>query len=363
MPEENPAPNAQGVNDINPTSTEPNTNTINPNPNVPATTAINPNPADGQSAVDPVNAQQTTASAQPTASPEPAQPNTPQSPIAPETPAPKSLAEAPAPMSSPIMKSTIQKPKNKLLPVVLILIILTLAGIGTSIFAFIQSSDKDTEIARLRSELANQGIILPTTPDDNNTQPTTPEQPEITSAIRAQILASVPTYLVLSDAKSINTTGEMTYSTGGSFDNAFSASLDLSNNQPALSLNWDRIKEIYPYLTTDKTGTENISDLGLSGKPTDMLLTGFGQAVGYEVLFFLMEDGTVEYIPLAKATKEGNIKSYGKLNNITNVIKFYSGSSCSKTGPGCGMQSLAQRADGNYYELYEAVKVTGNFDL
>lgn len=336
MPEENSAPNTAGINDagntLNTPST-PNVSTTEPTPNAPA--------------AEPAQSAQTTQ-------------------IAP-TPTPD---DTPTPMSSPIMKSKVCKPKNKLLPVVLILAILTLAGIGISVFTFAQISDKDTEIARLRSELANQGITIPTTPDDNDNNPSD-DQPAITPAIRAEVLSTIPGGLILSEAKNLNTSYNMLYSINSSFGSdgtsalpAFSAGLSLSTNLSSLTLNWDLIKTFYPNLNITKSSTEEFTDLGLSGKPTDLLLTGFGQAVGDETLFFIMADGTVEYIPLAKAIQDNNIKSYGKLPNVSNVIKFYDGSSCPAEGyTGCGHQALAQRADGNYYELYDAVKITGNFDV
>ncbi len=341
MPEENP-----NLNNTN----NPNSQTTPEAPTTPDTSAPQ------ATLTEPTNSPTTPESA-PTV---PSEPTTPETPTTPDT--------VPAPMTSPIMKSKINKPKNKLLPVVLILSVLTLAGIGTSVFFGIQNSDKDSEIVRLKNQLSSQTPTTPDEPTDNpDDDPETPDDSEeITSEIRNKVLASVPSNLVLGNKKPLDSEYDMTYSIGTSLDSsnsAFSVGLDLTTNQTTLTLNWDRIKEYYPYLTTSKTGTENISDLGLSGKPTDILLTGFGQAVGYEVLFYLMEDGTVEYIPLAKAAKEENFRSYGKLPNISNVIKFYSGSSCAKSGPGCGMESIAQRADGNYYTLYGAVNATGNFDL
>jgi len=353
MPEENSTPNTTGANNAG--------NTLN-TPNVPDTPATEPAPT--APANEPAQSAQT-AQITPNIPTDP----TPAIPTI-DTPTP-TPDDTPAPMSSPIMKSKVHKPKNKLLPVVLILAILTLAGIGVSIFAFAQISDKDTEIARLRSELANQGITIPTTPDDNDNNNPSDDQPDITPAIRAEVLSAVPGGLVLSEAKNLNTSYNMLYSINSSFGSdgastlpAFSSGLSLSTNLSSLTLNWDLIKTFYPNLNITKSGTEEFTDLGLSGKPTDLLLTGFGQAVGDETLFFIMADGTIEYIPLAKAIQENNIKSYGKLPNVSNVIKFYDGSSCPAEGyTGCGHQALAQRADGNYYELYDAVKITGNFDV
>ncbi len=141
----------------------------------------------------------------------PQDPQNPQAPLEPpvsptpstspeplKSPSPEPLEE-PAPR--PIIKSSdpapsIKTPKksgNKLLPVVIILALLTLAGIGTSVFAFIQSSQKDAEISDLKdqtsevSDLKNQiaekdKLIAslkaekPEVPkDDESTTPTTPQ--------------------------------------------------------------------------------------------------------------------------------------------------------------------------------------------
>ncbi len=355
MPEENPNLN----NSNNPNSqTVPEASTT-PDASTPQTTPTEP--------TNNSTAPESTS----TAPSEPTIPETPSASAPSETPTAPDTA--PAPMTSPIMKSKINKPKNKLLPVVLILSVLTLAGIGTSVFFGIQNSDKDSEIVRLKNQLSSQTPTTPDEPTDNpDDGPETPDDPEeITSEIRNKVLASVPSSLVLDNKKPLNTSYDMSYSISGDLwadrntdeQAAFVANLNLTDNTTTLTINWDQAKKIYPFLDASKTGTENISNLGLSGKPTDLLLTGFGQTAGYGALFFLMEDGTIEYIPLAKAAKDNNFKSYGKLPNISNVIKFYRGASCDKSGPGCGQQSLAQRADGNFYELYDAVNATGNFDI
>lgn len=357
MPEENSAPG--NPNNLN------NSSSPTPPTNPPAESTA-PSSSTSETPSEPATPETSEPS-----TPETSEPTTPSTAPVPSTPAPSPAlkpADTPTPMSSPIMKSKIHRPMNKLFPVVIILALLALAGLGTSIFAFTQSSNKDSEIVRLKNQLASQGVVSPTEPTEPDDNPSDdPATEEITPEIRAKVLSAVPRNLVLGSAKNLNTSHDMLYSINSAVDSmnpAFSVSLDLSTNQASLTLNWDRIKEYYPSLNLTQTGTEDISNFDLSGKPTDLLLTGFGQAPGYETLFFLIEDGTVEYIPLAKATKDSNFKSYGKLPNINNVIKFYSGSSCpADSFTGCGRQSLAQRADGNYYELYDAVKNTGNFDL
>lgn len=355
MPEENP-----NLNNTN----NPNSQTVPEAPTTPNTSAPQ------VTTTEPTN-NSTTPESTPTAPSEPATPEAPSASAPSETPTTPDTA--PAPMTSPIMKSKINKPKNKLLPVVLILSVLTLAGIGTSVFFGIQNSDKDSEIVRLKNQLSSQ---TPTTPDEPTDNPdddseTPDDSEEITSEIRNKVLASVPSNLVLGSKNPLNGNYDMAYSVSASLDYTnppFSASLNLSTSQATLTLNWDRIKEVYPaeyypYLYPDKTGAESISDFSLSGTPIDILLTNFGNGGHSETLFFLMDDGTIEYMPLFKAIETNNLKSYGKLPNLSNAIKFYKGSSCPKEGfTGCGHDALAQRADGSFYGLYAAIQATDNYN-
>lgn len=66
----------------------------------------------------------------------------------------------------------------------------------------------------------------------------------------------------------------------------------------------------------------------------DIFFSGVGQDASGVMLLFLMEDGTVQYLPLKKtyATDYENLKSYGVLSGISNIIKFYSANSLSQLG-------------------------------
>ena len=75
-----------------------------------------------------------------------------------------------------------------------------------------------------------------------------------------------------------------------------------------------------------------------------------GQSVGYEVLIILLKDGTVEYIPLYNAIKNNNIKSYGKIEGITDIVRIgtvkFNG-----TEFGGFMAPCAIKSDGSFYDL------------
>ncbi|MBR1416690.1 MAG: hypothetical protein IJ572_02610 [Bacilli bacterium] len=71
--------------------------------------------------------------------------------------------------------------------------------------------------------------------------------------------------------------------------------------------------------------------------------------VGEEVVLFLMEDNTVEFIYLEKAIKNNDFKSQGVLPNVNDIAKFYYVDIKANLGSSC--TTWAQRNDGKIYEL------------
>ena len=102
----------------------------------------------------------------------------------------------------------------------------------------------------------------------------------------------------------------------------------------------------------------NINVTGFSGEILDILVDSIGehQAVGGEVILFLMSDGTVEYVPLEKALKNGgnNIKSYGKVQGVSDIVRLstvrianiYNGETV-----GGHANPVAIKADGSFYDV------------
>ena len=85
-------------------------------------------------------------------------------------------------------------------------------------------------------------------------------------------------------------------------------------------------------------------------KIADIYVDGYGQSIGHETILFLLEDGTVEYIPFYYACNNNSFKTV-KLDGVENIIRFVSGSA-SPVEPGGGYHTiLAQKQDGTFYDL------------
>ncbi len=66
----------------------------------------------------------------------------------------------------------------------------------------------------------------------------------------------------------------------------------------------------------------------------EVYIAGFGNGLGGETIFFLMEDGTVEYLPFQYALKNNKFESYGKITGIKDVVKIETFSFGVKNGGG-----------------------------
>lgn len=253
-----------------------------------------------------------------------------------------------APVSSPIMQSTIEKPKNKLLPVVIILAILTLAGVGVSIYFGIRNSNQASEISDLKSKLDSQKPSdQPSTLED----PEDSENPDNNANDISKILAQVPESLVIKS-------DDIAYSIGVGFTNldayAMSYRWSFYDNNGIITIHWDNLAENFNY--NHKTGTEEFTAFGpTEGQVIDVLFGRFGQDVGEEAILFLMNDGTVEYVPYYLALKENDFRSRGKLKGINNIIRLLYVNASNPNGVGGYRTVLAQRADGTLYDLSSTI--------
>ena len=136
---------------------------------------------------------------------------------------------------------------------------------------------------------------------------------------------------------------------------SINCSLNEDKKSAMISCEPSDIKKMY---NIDKGSTYlNINITGFSGEILDILLDSIGhQAVGGEVILFLMSDGTVEYVPLEKALKNGgnNIKSYGKVQGVSDIVRLstvrianiYNGETV-----GGHANPVAIKADGSFYDV------------
>ena len=57
----------------------------------------------------------------------------------------------------------------------------------------------------------------------------------------------------------------------------------------------------------------------------DVHMSTFDMNVELNTIFFLLDDGTVEYILIEDAIERNDFRSFGKLDGLNNIAKFYEG--------------------------------------
>lgn len=250
-----------------------------------------------------------------------------------------------------------QKSFNKLIPVVIILAVLALAGLGTSIFFGIKSSNQSSEISDLKTQISNQNPTVVIDDEEISKTPSTPtDQPNVVT--KADILAEVPHNLIIKDNDIAYSIRDHSYRDDPYY--AMEYSWSFYSNSGGITIRWDTID---PSLNTNnKTGNENINDFGpTTGHVIDFVFSQFGNGFGDETFLFLMDDGTIEYVPLYPALQDGNFRSRGKLGDIDDIIKFYKVNANNPYGSGGYLTVLAQRADGTFYDLSQLVHANNNY--
>ena len=132
----------------------------------------------------------------------------------------------------------------------------------------------------------------------------------------------------------------------------------LSFNRKTLSdtyaLNWDTTG-VVEGTVEDKTITFN---QGIK----DIYVGGIGQDMSGDIILFLMDDGTVEYIPVYQALSTSGVDgliSYGTLQDLKDIVKFYSVGAI-RNPVGSSVTVLAQTKDGTLYDLAPIINDASN---
>ncbi len=134
---------------------------------------------------------------------------------------------------------------------------------------------------------------------------------------------------------------------------------NIYNNVLNLRVDMNKFNSIFLWTPNDGTVNEKEYEIdNFDGEIVDIYLGGFGQAAGYEILFFLMKDGTVEYMPLRKIAQTGEFKSYGKIKNVTNIVSIQNASSGVPNGGGW-VTTVAFNNEGKFYDLSESLEDMG----
>lgn len=132
----------------------------------------------------------------------------------------------------------------------------------------------------------------------------------------------------------------------------------LSFNRKTLSdtygLNWDTTGVV--------EGTVEDKAITFTQGVKDVYVGGIGQDMSGDIILFLMDDGTVEYIPIYQALSTNGIDSltsYGTLPDLKGIVKFYSVGAI-RNPVGSSVTILAQTKDGTLYDLAPIINGTSN---
>lgn len=124
-----------------------------------------------------------------------------------------------------------------------------------------------------------------------------------------------------------------------------------------VTVNWDGLKEVYPTLNGKTTSSYSIS---FDKNVRAVYVNGWGQGWGQETIFYLMEDGTVEYTPVTTKVVEGlagsvesfSLKSYGAIPGVEGVVILAMGDEFPTNSEyGGGMAILGIKSTGDFYDL------------
>lgn len=120
----------------------------------------------------------------------------------------------------------------------------------------------------------------------------------------------------------------------------------------------ETVAEFY-HLTLASTKSDRQSlNINFEKKIVDVFFGGMGQSITGDTVFILLEDGTVEYIPIVHMfnhLQDTTPASYGKVNGISGVAKFILASTSD------GVTTLAMKNDGTFYDLERVLENTENY--
>ena len=121
-----------------------------------------------------------------------------------------------------------------------------------------------------------------------------------------------------------------------------------NKKEVSLRINGDIVKKMHNLdISVDKFGYLERVINNFEGSVVDVKVFNVGQGVGNEVIFFLMEDGTVEYMELIKAMQKDEYKSQGKIKGVEGVVEINLA-----YGSRNFHSPIGVKEDGSFYDLW-----------
>ena len=133
--------------------------------------------------------------------------------------------------------------------------------------------------------------------------------------------------------------------------------VDSTGKELTFSFTPTKVIEFYSLTWTSTRNDIVSSKINFEKKIVDVYFGGMGQSSANDTLFILLEDGTVEYIPIVHMFNhtQAEVKSYGIINGVSDIVKFMLSSTT------YGVTTLAVKSDGTFYDLWYSLKDTGNY--
>lgn len=238
----------------------------------------------------------------------------------------------------------------------LILAIIIIIVMG--IFIYKLNNDKTTEIKKvteLQSQVSSFNNLQEKTDNISNiSQNKMAEEKQDTKA-NTQVNKEI-SLITFDGAKSVNS-NEKDYTLSCQGNAGIWITVDSTQKVLTFSFTPSKVVEFYSLSWTSTLNDMTSSKINFDKKIVDIFFGEMGQDSSGDTLFILLEDGTVEYIPIVHMFNhtQAEVVSYGKINNISDVIKF----TLSSTSD--GVTTLAIKSDGSFYDLWYNLKDTGNY--
>ena len=232
------------------------------------------------------------------------------------------------------------KSKNNGVLVCLILVLLFLVlGLGAYILLSKENSNNSQHVTENNTNTSNDEKV-------QNVIETKKEEKET----RENLVIS------FDGSKSINSS-EKNYTLSCQGNAGIFLTVDKAQKKLTFSFTPTRVIEIYALNWTSSKNDMKISEIAFDKKIVDVFFGGMGQSVSGDTVFILLEDGTVEYIPIVHMFNHAHeeVISYGKINSVSDIQKFTLANTSN------GFTTLAIKSDGTFYDLWYALKDTGYY--
>jgi len=151
-----------------------------------------------------------------------------------------------------------------------------------------------------------------------------------------------------------------------------SIKLDKNKRSVTIAMDWSKYGSLWSdgHIGVGSTETIEYEVVNFTKNIKEAYIAGFTSSSGFETAFYIMEDGTVEYTPIVSALKNNdslndkNLKSYGKIENVSGVVKLISATGYypnNEQAVTSGTYILGIKSDGSFYDLSKIINTNNNY--